>query len=406
MAGGLGNDTYGVDATGDVITEVAGEGTDTVETTVAITLGANVENLKIMNTSKVGGTGNALDNVITGNIGVNALSGGAGNDRLDGGAGSDPMTGGAGNDTFVVDVTGDTTVEAAGGGIDTVEAALTWTLGTEVERLLLTGTAANGTGNTLSNWLTGNASANTLNGGANADVLVGAAGNDILQDTAGNGALDGGAGNDVMTTGAGSDLLAGGAGNDTYTLGAGSDIIAFNRGDGADTVNAPLSGAGLGETNDVVSLGKVRLSEFTLSRETSDLVLKISGTTDSLRLKDWYLGAGDQTFGKLQVIVDSSIDYAPGTGDVLRSSRVVVLDMKQLVAGHDAARASNPSLVNWQPNEALLQSALISASDTMAYGGNLAYRYGEDSTLANAQYETAIAQLVGTFGSAMQDILA
>ena len=47
MIGGAGNDTYVVDATGDVVTEVAGEGTDTVQASVSYTLGANVENLTL-----------------------------------------------------------------------------------------------------------------------------------------------------------------------------------------------------------------------------------------------------------------------------------------------------------------------------------------------------------------------
>jgi len=45
MIGGAGNDTYVVDNTGDVVTENASEGTDTVQSSVTYILGANVENL-------------------------------------------------------------------------------------------------------------------------------------------------------------------------------------------------------------------------------------------------------------------------------------------------------------------------------------------------------------------------
>jgi len=104
LEGGTGNDTYIVYSSAhDVVVENAGEGTDTIQSSVSwdMTSIANVENLTLTGTSGLNGTGNSLDNVIIGNSGGNSLSGGSGNDTLDGGNGLDTLTGGAGSDTFV-----------------------------------------------------------------------------------------------------------------------------------------------------------------------------------------------------------------------------------------------------------------------------------------------------------------
>ncbi len=69
MLGGTGNDTYLVDVAGDVVTERANEGTDTVQSSLTYTLGAHVENLTLTGTANLNGTGNALDNILTGNVG-------------------------------------------------------------------------------------------------------------------------------------------------------------------------------------------------------------------------------------------------------------------------------------------------------------------------------------------------
>ncbi|MFA6497917.1 MAG: calcium-binding protein [Desulfurivibrionaceae bacterium] len=102
MLGGLGGDTYVVDNTGDVVTELANEGLDTVQSSVTLTLAANVENLTLTGTSAIKSTGNTLDNVLIGNSAANTLTGGTGKDTLSGGAGNDTLTGGAGNDTYIL----------------------------------------------------------------------------------------------------------------------------------------------------------------------------------------------------------------------------------------------------------------------------------------------------------------
>ncbi|HEX7110027.1 MAG TPA: rhizobiocin, partial [Aestuariivirga sp.] len=93
MIGGLGDDTYVVDVSTDKVTEVAGQGTDTIETSLAsfsLAAFAAVENLTYNNGVAVDanftGTGNALAN------------------RITGGSGNDTFTGGAGGDTFFFNV--------------------------------------------------------------------------------------------------------------------------------------------------------------------------------------------------------------------------------------------------------------------------------------------------------------
>ena len=72
MLGGTGNDTYVVDNVGDVVTELDGEGTDTIQSSMSFSLAglAFVENLTLTGTAALSGTGNALDNIIIGNSGV------------------------------------------------------------------------------------------------------------------------------------------------------------------------------------------------------------------------------------------------------------------------------------------------------------------------------------------------
>jgi Ca2+-binding RTX toxin-like protein len=102
LAGGAGNDSYIVDHPRDVVIENAGEGRDTVYSSITYALGANVEDLMLTGTAASDGLGNALDNRITGNGGNNVLNGGIGNDRLDGAAGADVLIGGVGDDIYVL----------------------------------------------------------------------------------------------------------------------------------------------------------------------------------------------------------------------------------------------------------------------------------------------------------------
>lgn len=278
LIGGLGDDTYLVDATTDVVTENANEGSDTIKSSVTLTLAANVENLTLTGTTAINGTGNALNNVLTGNSAINTL---------DGGVGADTLAGAAGNDIYTVDNINDVIVENASEGTDQVNSSVSFTLSANVENLTLTGTASiNATGNAAANTLTGNAGNNVLDGGAGNDSMVGGAGNDTyvvdssgdtvteaasagtdlvqssvsftlgtnlenltLTGTAninatGNTAaniLFGNSGNNVLDGGTGADAMSGGAGNDIYLLDNAGDVITENASEGIDQVKSSLT---------------------------------------------------------------------------------------------------------------------------------------------------------------------
>lgn len=176
-----------------------------------------------------GGNGN---DQLDGGGANDALDGGNGNDRLEGGTGNDQMSGGTGNDIYRVDAAGDVVIENAGQGTDRVESSISYTLGANVENLLLLGGAnINGTGNGLNNTIQGNTGANALSGLAGNDSLIGNGGNDSLDGGDGSDTLTGGAGNDLLVGGNGTDTLIGGAGQDAYKFitpfGAGVDNVGF-----------------------------------------------------------------------------------------------------------------------------------------------------------------------------------
>jgi len=207
--------------TGDTVVENANGGTDTIQSSVTYALPNNVENLVLTGSSAINGTGNALANTLTGNSAANVL------------------TGGAGDDTYVIGA-GDTVVESAGGGTETVQSALTYTLGSNVENLVLTGTSAiNGTGNALDNRLTGNTAANTLTGGT---------------------------------------------GNDTYV---------FNPGWGQDTIVENDSTAG--NTDTVLFGAPLWPLDMVLSRAANNLAIALHGSADKATVQSWYSGTAYQT---------------------------------------------------------------------------------------------------------------
>lgn len=236
LVGGAGNDIYyATDAS--TVTELAGEGTDTVYTfSQDFTLSANVENLNrggrdsyvfgsptIQYSSTATGRGNDEANRIEGfgrqfgMGGDDVLVGGSGDDVLAGGAGDDSLQGGAGLDTadystaaagvFVtLDQAQPTATNDGDGGVDTL-------LGIE-----------NLTGSAFNDILIGDGGTNVLTGGLGRDVLIGLGGNDLLI---------GGAGT--------ANQLQGGLGDDRYVVSAVGDTVLEYAGEGMDTVETALA---------------------------------------------------------------------------------------------------------------------------------------------------------------------
>ena len=340
-------------------------------------------------------------------------------DRIDGRGGYDVMIGGRGDDVYFVDATQgrrgrgcddddrgwrgrrvDQVVENPNEGHDAVYSSASYTLPANVEDLHLLGSRdLDGTGNAQANWIEGNRGRNKLSGGAGddllqglggrddlrggagIDVLQGGSGRDKLVDREGSTVFDGGGDNDSMTGGRAADFFAGGRGDDVLHLGGGHDVIAFHKGDGTDHVE--------GERQDaVLVLGGIRYQDLLFRKDGSDLVLQTGGH-DRLVFDDWY--RGKQSVAKLEVIGAPSADHD-----------IEVFDFRALVSAFDEARAAKRNMKSWALMNELLDAHLAS-SDDLALGGDLAYQYGMNGTLAGMGWSGARDTVAAPrFGAEMQ----
>lgn len=204
MYGGTGNDTYFVDDIGDEVFEFAGEGTDTVRSTLAnYKLDSNVENLQLDGTGNTNGSGNDLNNAIKGNSGNNNLQGWGGNDSIYGLGGDDIINGGAGDD--VLD---------GGDGTDLVTYKVGATNGVTVDLTKTKQNTGMGT-DTIRNFenLEGTLFNDVLYGDNGANKIAGLDGDDTIRGRGGNDDLTGGSGADRFlfesTANNGTDMIRG-----------------------------------------------------------------------------------------------------------------------------------------------------------------------------------------------------
>ena len=255
LLGGGGADAYVVDNATDVVTELAGQGIDTVfVTTDGWTVVANIEIVRLYGVGAVI-TGSSGADVIVANAAVasniNAgdgddtlwggplahfLGGGAGDDIIRGQDGASTMAGGMGNDQYVVGHINAQVQENIGEGIDTVYLAVNgWTnfANIEIVRLSAPGVVLLHGSDSNEDLVANQAEASTLNGNGGADTLWGSA----LADT-----LNGGAGDDIMRGQGGNDRFEGGLGNDQYVVFGDQSLVLETVGQGYDIIY--MSGAG------------------------------------------------------------------------------------------------------------------------------------------------------------------
>ncbi|MEF8756314.1 MAG: Calx-beta domain-containing protein [Accumulibacter sp.] len=264
LIGGDGSDSYYVDNVGDSVSETnanpATGGTDQVFSTLgAYTLGAHIENGRILATGAANLTGNALDNVLEAGTGANLLDGAGGNDTV----------------SYLYAVSGS---------------------GVSVSLAIAGAQATGGSGSdTLAGIenLTGSTYDDTLTGDGNANRLSGAQGNDFLNGGAGNDTLDGGAGNDRLWGGTGADSLVGGDGSDFYYLDDAGDSVTESNANpatgGTDQVLSYLASTTIGahvENGRILATGAANLTGNTLDNlldaGTGNNLLDGAGGNDTL----------------------------------------------------------------------------------------------------------------------------
>lgn len=401
---GSGGDTFIVNSSSDVIQDsISGVNTYVQSSTASYSLPTNVNYLTFTGTAALKGTANGGNDSLTANSGNDTLVGGAGIDTLVAGtSGTDSLVGGTGTDLFEVNNSLDI-VKVAASGNDTIQSSVSYSLPTNVQYLVFTGTnAVSGTGNTALSLLVGNNANDTLSGGTGIAVLEGGSlgGQDQIKATLAQAALVGGGGASTLTGGAFKDFFAAGKVSDSITTGATANVIAVNSGDGATTVQA-TSGA-----SDVLSLGAgIDTENLTFTKGANNSLILSDGVTgDSITFANWYAGTADQDVKTLQVVELASASYNASGSDPLHNKPLEEFNFTALVTAFN-----NQSQTTWSLSQDMAAAALTSSA-TAAYGGDLAYYFGlngnltgmnltaAQATLTNASYATA-AQTVDSWSS-------
>jgi Ca2+-binding RTX toxin-like protein len=329
-----GGDTFIVSNSGDAVSEAVHGGL--VEASVSYTLGATVDTLMLVGSGSLTGTGNAGNDVLS--------DGGVAADKLIGNSSS-------GDDTFVVNNTGDSVTEAHGGGTALVQSSVSWTLGTNTNNLILTGSDITGSGNSAADVIFDAGGDNILASGSGADTLIDTIGGDtfvvnntgdsVTENVGGGAALveSGvswtlGANIDNLTLTGSSGLVGkGNTGNDILTSNTGVDTLVGNSSTGADTFVVNNTGDLITETGTGTATLVKSSVNWTLGTGFDQLILSGSGNLSGVgnTANDVLAGntgadtlVGKSTAGADTFVVnntgDSLTEMNSGTAALVRSS--------------------------------------------------------------------------------------
>ncbi|PYF09241.1 hemolysin type calcium-binding protein [Rhodobacter viridis] len=336
-------------------------GTNVVETRLVLN---DADGTTVTNTQTITVGGLASDD---------SLSGGGGNDTLDGGAGIDTLSGGSGDDIYRVDTSGDRIIEATGGGTDTVETTVSFTLDrtmtANVENLVLLGSDnINGTGNALANRITGNSGNNVIEGMGGADTLIGGFGSDFVSfrnETAVTVSLNSGA----------------------ATLPGGGDVLRLV--DFENVIGSAYADSIFGDTQDNVLIGLGGddtlngyggFDTVDYSAATSGLTATLSSWGDTVRSAN---GAeGIDYLSSIEAVIGSRF------ADTLTESSYYITD-NRLDGGE-----GNDLLTAAYGDDTLIGGA---GNDTLAGGGD----YGSTHYVDLVDYSAATAAISGALAGTM-----
>jgi Ca2+-binding RTX toxin-like protein len=329
------------------------------------------------------------DQEVTGGSGMDSLVGDYAGDTLVGGSGPDTFVAGGGSVTVVINNASDVIQVSGTGGNDTVDSSVSYTLGTGLDTLVLTGSGIQGQGNADSANLMEGTSSDLLTAGSGNDTLIAAAGDETLIGGTGNDSLVAGSGDDLLTAGSASDTLVAGSGSATLQGGSGADTYLFNAGFGQAEIEPSSAGGTI---------------QFGAGVAPSDLTVGL--TTDSYSNPALLIQDGGSSITVAGGLTGSvgTFDFAGGTqltlGGLLAAATVTPATIAGASGNAILDNAAGVSLSAGSGQDTIVATG---ASDTLTAGNGSQYLsgtgtadslvggYGNDTLVAAGSADTVVA---------------